>query len=160
QFHARVNWVALSRWGAALPALGELPFQTVRLDFRNLARRAIRWDSSYRWDAQKRRLSTSVSGPLSGDPKWRWNLYARARSETWNLGGPQDFRLRKAEAGAGIRSLVTDRLAWTSTFDMATRRFANAPELVSGLTARYRTAIEYAFLNIPERRLAANVFGM
>src|SRR5262249_19079171 len=43
QFHARVNWVALSRWGAALPALGELPFQTVRLDFRNLARRAIRW---------------------------------------------------------------------------------------------------------------------
>jgi len=87
QFDARVNWAAPSRWGAVLSTLGELPFQAVRLDLRNLARRAIRWDNFYRWDAQKRRASSAVSGPLSGDPKWRWKLYADARSETWNLGG-------------------------------------------------------------------------
>jgi hypothetical protein len=160
QVDARVNWVAPSRWGTALSTLGELPFQTVRLDLRNLARNANRWDSFYRWDAQKRRVSSSLSGLLGGDPKWHWKLYADARSETWNLGRAEDFRLRKAEAGAAIRSLVTDRLAWTSTFDVADRRFANAPELVSGLSAKYRTSIEYKLLNIPEKRLSANVSAM
>jgi tetratricopeptide (TPR) repeat protein len=160
QFDARINWVAPSRWSTALSALGELPFQSVRLDVRNVARRAITWDNFYRWDAQKRRASSSVSGPLSGDPKWRWKLFADARSETWNLGGAQDFRLRKAEAGAGIRSLATERLAWSSQFSVATRRFANAPEFSSGLSAKYRAGIDYQLLNIPQRRLRADVFAM
>jgi len=159
-FDARINWVEPSRWSAALLTLGELPFQAVRLDLRNLARRAITWNNFYRWDAQKRRASSSVSGPLSGDPKWRWKLYADVRSETWNTGGAQDFRLRKAEAGAEIRSLASDRVAWSSTFEVATRRFANAPGFTSGLSAKYRAAIEYRLVSIPERRLSANVSAM
>jgi hypothetical protein len=160
QFDARINWIAPSRWSTALSALGELPFQAVRLDLRNLARRAITWENFYRWDAQKRRASSSVSGPLSGDPKWRWTLFADARSETWNLSGAEDFRLRKAEGGAGIRSLVSDRLAWTSLFAVATRRFANAPDLSSGPSAKYVAGIEYKLLSIPERRLYASVSAM
>src|SRR5262245_48482247 len=138
QFDARVNWIALSRWTAVLSSVGDLPFQAVRLDLRNLGRRAISWGSFVRWDAQKRRASSSVSGPLSGGPKWRGKLFADARSETWTLGRQEDFRLRKAEAGAGIRLLVTDRMAWDSSVRLATRHFANAPAFASGVSATYR----------------------
>src|SRR5206468_7772568 len=67
QFGARIHWIAPSRWSAALSVLNELPFQAVRLDLRNLARRAITWENFFRWDAQKRRVSSGISGPLSGD---------------------------------------------------------------------------------------------
>jgi hypothetical protein len=112
-----------------------------------------------RWDAQKRRVASSVSAPLFGDPKWRWKLFADARSETWNLGGQEDFRLRKAEAGAGIRLLETDRMVWDSSVSVATRRFANAPTLAPGVSMKYRAAIDYKLLSIPEKRLTANVSG-
>jgi hypothetical protein len=45
-------------------------------------------------------------------------------------------------------------------FAVATRRFANAPEFSSGLSAKYRVGIEYKLLSIPERRLYANVSAM
>jgi tetratricopeptide (TPR) repeat protein len=160
QFDARVNWIAPSRWGAALSALGELPFQAVRLDLRNVAHRAITWDNFLRWDAQKRRVSSSVSGPLFGDPKWRGRLFADARSETWNLGGGQDFRLRKVAAGAELRLLASDRVAWSSALDFATRHFPNAPGFAQGFSAKYRAAMDYKLLSLPERRLNANVSGM
>jgi tetratricopeptide (TPR) repeat protein len=152
QYDVRINWIASSRWSAALSALGELPYQAIRLDLRNMAHRAITWENFVRWDAQKRRAFSAVSGPLPGDPKWRWRLFADARSETWNLGTGQDFRVRKAEAGAEIRSLATDRLWWSSTFSAAVRPV--------GPSAKYRAAAGYQLLRIPEKRLNADLSGM
>ena len=160
QYDARIQWVAPSRWSALLSGLGELPYQGVRLDLRNLARRAISWDNFLRWDAQKRRAASSVSGPLSGDPKWRWKLFADARAETWNLGGAEDFRLRKAEAGAELRWLAGDRLAWGSTLAVSTRHFHNEPGFAAGFSAKYRAAIDYKLLRVPEKRLTGNLSGM
>jgi hypothetical protein len=151
QYDARIHWIAPRGWSAALAAASELPYQAVRVDLRNLAHRAITWNGFYRWDAQKRRASTSVSGPLSGDPKWRWKVFGDARSETWNIDGGTDFRLRKVAAGAEIRSLASERVAWSSGFDVSTR----AP----GVAARYRATADYRFLNSPEKRLTADLTG-
>lgn len=159
QYDAVIHWAPPWRWSAVASALSELPYQAVRVDLRNLAHRAISWDNFLRWDAQKRRAASSVSGPLSGDPKWRWKFFGDARSETWNLGAAQDFRLRKAEGGAEIRALVNDRLAWSSTLALATRSFDNAPALVGGFSAAYRTTIDYKLLQVPEKRLTANLSG-
>ncbi|HTM48013.1 MAG TPA: tetratricopeptide repeat protein [Bryobacteraceae bacterium] len=151
RYDARLRWVPRPRWGAALSAASELPYQAVRLDLSNLAHRAITWSGLYRWDAQRRRAFTSLSGPLSGDPKWRWKLFGDARSETWNLGGATDFRLRKVAAGGEIRSLASERVSWSSGFDVSTR----AP----GLAVRYRGTADYRFLNAPEKRLTADLTG-
>jgi hypothetical protein len=159
QYDVRIHWIAPSRWTPLLEAASELPYQAVRLDLRNLKGRAIAWDNFYRWDAQKRRASSSVSGPLAGDPKWRWKIFADARSETWNTGGALDFRLRKIVAGAEIRSLASDRFSWTSGFDVSTRHFDGAPEFAHGFATRYRATANYRFLNLPEKRLTADISG-
>src|SRR5262245_50870262 len=55
-----------SKWGRLLALLRGLPYQSINPEFFNIRRRAINSESLIRWDAEKRRLWTNLSGPLFG----------------------------------------------------------------------------------------------
>ena len=62
-----------------------LPFLSITPEFYNLRREAINFVSTYRWDAEKRRLYVEVSSPFKGNPKLRYGLVADLRSENWDI---------------------------------------------------------------------------
>src|SRR5215471_19741685 len=74
------------KWAWLLSLLRGLPYQTVNPEFFNISRRAINSESLIRWDAEKRRLWTNLSGPLFGDPKRRFQLDLDLRDENWDVG--------------------------------------------------------------------------
>ncbi|MGH9938749.1 MAG: tetratricopeptide repeat protein, partial [Blastocatellia bacterium] len=74
-----------TKWEGLLSLFRGLPFQTIHPEFFNIRRRAINFESLIRWDAEKRRLRTNLSGPFSGDSKWRYHLDLDLRNENWDL---------------------------------------------------------------------------
>lgn len=150
QFDAILHWTNSSPWLRMAAAAGGLPYQTLYADFRDVAG-AGNWSNLLRWDAQKRRIMSSFSAPFRGDPKWRYTLYADARSETWNLEAPSDFRLARIEAGAALRSIPTGRFSWTMALTAASRHFRGAP-FTGGFSAKYRAAAALRLLDLPEHR--------
>src|SRR5947209_17633385 len=74
-----------SKLEGLLSILKGVPYQTVYLDFFNLRQSALNSESLLRWDAQKRRLATSFSGPWRENPKWRYRVYFDGRKENWDL---------------------------------------------------------------------------
>ena len=58
-----------------------LPYATIYPGYFNIGRSATNFDSLVRWDAQKRRVWLSLSGPLRYLPQWRWQLAADGRDE-------------------------------------------------------------------------------
>jgi hypothetical protein len=133
----------------AIAGLGGLPNQLYRYEFENAGHRAISAAALVRWDAQKRRLSGAVQGPLQGNPRRMLRVYADARSETWNLGAPEDFRLRKLEGGASLRFQPSGRFYSETGVVMAGRSYRNT-EFVSGFTVAHALAAGYRILNAPE----------
>jgi len=73
------------KWGWLIALLRGLPYQTVNPEFINIRRRAINSESLIRWDAEKRRFWTNLSGPLFGDPKMRFHLDLDLRDENWDV---------------------------------------------------------------------------
>src|SRR6185503_7433106 len=80
----RNGWGA-NKWQGLLSLFRGLPFQTIYPEFYNIGGRAINSLSMYRWDAQKRRIRTNLSGPFSGDPKWRYEIDLDLRDENWDI---------------------------------------------------------------------------
>jgi len=154
QFDAVLRWTPTSRWMEAAMGLRSVLLETVEYERSNIAGRAITSDTVYRWDAQKRRIFSEVSAPLHNDPRTRYRIYGDARSETWNIGAPADFRLQKAEAGAALRFLPSGRLSWELGARFADRKYAGDIPFASGFTAVSRAAAEYRLVNLPERGLS------
>src|SRR5574341_249517 len=80
----RNGWGA-NKWAGLLSLLRGLPFQTIHPEFFNIRRRAINFESLIRWDAEKRRLWANLSGPFSGDAKWRYQFDLDLRDENWDV---------------------------------------------------------------------------
>src|SRR5215470_3321851 len=120
-----------SKWAWLLALLRGLPYQTVSPEFFNISRRAINSESLIRWDAEKRRLWTNLSGPLFGDPKRRFHLDLDLRNENWDLrrsfAGPAptlgSLNLRKQAFAASATSFVNGRLDWSTGFELSHRDF-------------------------------------
>jgi len=72
-------------WQALLSAFSGIAYQTVYPAYDNIAGSAINITSLARWDAQKRRLAASLSGPLHNNPKWRYQFGVDLRNETWDI---------------------------------------------------------------------------
>src|SRR5215468_1618510 len=73
------------KWGWLIGLLSGLPYQTINPEFFNIDRRAINSESLIRWDPEKRRLRTNLSGPLFGDPKRRFQFDLDLRDENWDV---------------------------------------------------------------------------
>ena len=159
-FAAVIHWPGAPKtWMWAASTLASVPFQTARFDFRNIGGEAITVSALARWDAQKRRLAASISGPLAEDPRRRYNFFADARSETWNLGQAPDFRLQKIDAGASLRFIPSGRFSWETGFGAASRSYAGAPQFDPGFDFRYFASAELVLLNDPEQRLTVTSNG-
>jgi hypothetical protein len=156
------------KWGWLITLLRGLPYQTVTPEFFNIRGRAINSESLLRWDSQKRRAWTSLSGPLFGTPKMRFNLDLDLRNENWDvrrtfadsapsLGG---LNLRKQAFAASAASFVNDRLDWSTGFELSHRDFRNVaagavltPDLLAqGFQLKHLGQLNYKLIDAPERR--------
>jgi hypothetical protein len=111
-----------------------LPYETLYPEFSNISGTAVNVRSIFRWDSNKRRVYTSIRGPLAGNPKWRFGVDFDARRENWaNPAG--SFQMRKVEAAAQIHSIPNGRWNWTSGAAVS-RRTVTGP-LSQGFALKY-----------------------
>jgi hypothetical protein len=151
-FEANLEWRELPDWVRVASALGGVPFGIADVKWPDLTRGAMAGAALYRWDAQKRRAFLSIAAPLAGDPKTRYTIYADARSETWNMGQPTDFRVRKIESGAQLRLIPSGRFSWETGLSAAVRSFPGS-QFVSGWGLTHSAAVNVRLLSVPDHRL-------
>jgi hypothetical protein len=153
RFDAALHWVQLPGWTSIVSAFRGVAYQTLLPELRDIGGTGLNWDALLRWDAQKRRIGTSFSGPLMHNAKWRYRWYADARSETWNAGGAEDFRMQRLASGLEFQAIPSWRLAWQTGVEVSSRRFMNLPGFGEGAAIQYRAGLTYELLRIPERRI-------
>lgn len=168
-FRARErNGWGVNKWEGLLSLFRGLPFQTIHPEFFNIRRRAINSVSLVRWDSEKRRFWTSLSGPLSGDPKWRYRLDLDLRNENWDIrdssAGAAPLRgalkLRKQVFAAGVTSVVNGRWNWSTGVQLSRRKFSDVnpgsaltPQLLAqGFQLKHLGQLNYVLARVPERR--------
>ena len=166
----RNGWGA-DKWQGLASLFRGLPFQTIHPEFYNIGGRAINSVSLLRWDAQKRRIWTNLSGPFREDPKWRYHLDLDLRNENWEIRDSLHdsallgaLKLRKQAFAAGITSFVNGRLNWSTGAELSHREFLNVipgtavtPRLLAqGFQLKHLGQLNYVLARIPERRLMIN----
>lgn len=154
---------------SAVAVFSGLPYETVYPSYFNIGRSATNIDSLVRWDAQKRRVWVSASGPWHTLPQWRWNLMADGRDENWAIRrsftgtSPQlgSFKLKRQAASATILSIPNGRFQWRSGGELSHRTYSNVasgsalnPQLVSrGWQIKYLAGANGLLLDVPEHRM-------
>jgi hypothetical protein len=121
-----------SPWIAAANSFSGLPYQTVYAEFPRLGG-AWSWNSSFRWDDQKRLVTSQIEGPLNDNPAWHYRVYFDLRNENWNLTntlepatpGPAGSNLEKASAGMEFLSIVSGNWTWSAGVNYSYRRMRN-----------------------------------
>lgn len=145
-----------------------LPYQTIYPEFWNLEHEAINFQSMLRWDAQKRRIHASLSGPFHRNPKWRYALNTDLRNENWDIRnsftGPAPqlaaLNLRREAASAEIAGLPNGRWNWSTSAEFSHRDYRNVvpgvaltPQLLSqGFQLKHTAQLNYDLARIPEKR--------
>jgi hypothetical protein len=157
-FDAIFRWRQSPGWIRAATALAGAPLQIVESKGA-LGEDAAAVSGLYRFDAQKRRVALSFASPLNRSPKARYSLFADARGETWNIGQPTDFRIRKVAAGASLRFVPSGRFSWETGVTVADRAFPGAPQFAAGPSVAQSASLQYRLLNLPAHRLTADLRG-
>ncbi len=163
----RNGWGA-NKWEGLLALFRGLPFQAVHPEFFNIRRRAINFVSMIRWDAEKRRVWTNLSGPFSGDAKWRYRLDLDLRNENWDIRrsftGPApllgSLNLRKRAFTADVTSFVNGRWDWTTGVEFSHRDYRDVtagaslgPQLLAqGFQLKHLGQLNYELVRAPQRR--------
>jgi tetratricopeptide (TPR) repeat protein len=162
------------KWGWLIALLRGLPYQTVNPEFFDIRRSAINSESLIRWDSQKRRFWTNLSGPLFGDPKTRFHLDLDLRNENWDVrrsfADPADplasFNIRKQAFAASATSFVNGRLDWGAGFEFSHRDFRDVAAgvltpgvLAQGFQLKQLGQLNYRLLDSPERRFTLTGSG-
>lgn len=161
-----------NRWEGLLYTFGGVFYQTITPEFYNLGQSATNSISLLRWDAQKRRLMTSLSGPLLDDPRWRYVVAADLRDENWDIRDSSRaaasplgaLKLRKAAVSAAVSSYQSWRWGWSTGAELSDREYRNvvagsvlAPDLLSrGYLLKHLAELNYELFRVPERRLTAS----
>ncbi|HVA01612.1 MAG TPA: hypothetical protein VMV34_08160 [Terriglobia bacterium] len=167
------NGMGENKLAGLLSLLRGVPYETVYPEYFNLRHAAFNIQSLLRWDDQKRRIFASVSAPLAGNPKYRYQIYVDGRNENWDVsptfnfpGAPlKSFNMETLEAGGGIKSIVNSRSSWAAGLALSDRRFRNLPAGVSnplftdGFALEVRARGEYALLRAPEKRFTLTSSG-
>jgi hypothetical protein len=158
-----------SPWVFAANFASGVPYQTVYADFPELNRSGLQWNSSFRWDDEKRRVTSELAAPLKDNPAWRFRLQLDLRNENWNLTntllpgtpGPAAVNLQKADTRAGIQAIPSGRWSWSADLTYSYRRMRNpigfpattAAFFTSGSNLGLQGNIQRALMRHPERRL-------
>jgi hypothetical protein len=141
-----------------------IPYQTVHVDLFNLRGSAVNSVSQLRWDARKRRYSTSLTGPVGDTAARGFRVDFDARDEEWDLGTPgaiaaPRFRMRRIEAGAFLHVAAGASWRLHTGFAFGDRRFNELPPLAvqhyglrDGLSLEYRFGLRRDLSPSPEKR--------
>jgi tetratricopeptide (TPR) repeat protein len=162
-----------NKWIAAFMLLRGLPAQTIYPEAFNLKNEAFNFTSVYRWDAQKRRIQATLSGPLAKDPKHGFGLGVDLRDENWavlsSFTGPADFlgglNLRREAVYGKYSALAGTRLHWSAEAELSHRDFrsevagpALTPSLLSkGFQLKEKVEAQSALWQDPDRRMRLDV---
>ncbi len=167
QAQERNGW-GNDKWEALLSTFRGAFYQTIYPEYFNLGHSATNLSSLARWDAQKRRMQASISGPLAHNPKYRYQVGLDLRNENWDI--RQSFtgvapslgalNLRKEAVSGGITSFESGRWTWLAGAELSHRDYRNvflgsvlAPDvLLSGYQLKQFAQLNYAWARVPERR--------
>jgi len=176
QFHAMERNGFGNGWlQSVVGVFSGLPYETVYPSYFNIAGSATNVDSLMRWDAQKRRVWVSASGPWHELPQWRWNVAADGRDENWEIRSSftgmapvlGSFKLKREIARASITSIHSGKLQWTSGGELSHRTYAHVvsgsalnAELVSpGWEMKYLASSNMRIVDVPEHRFRVDASG-
>lgn len=151
-----IRWSPPNKYSPLIRMGTGLFTQRLRYRWRNLDRKGMTVDAEYRWDAQKRRVFVEQSAPFLNQPSMRYRFYGDLRSETWDIGDPTDFRLRKFDIGGALRFIPTGRFWWEANMRVAAREF-KAATFAGGFNISYGLGARYMLLDVPGRGLTVNL---
>jgi tetratricopeptide (TPR) repeat protein len=153
---------------AIFRTFGGIFFQQITPEYYNLHGSGTNILSLLRVDPDKRRAFVSLSGPLSGNPKWRYRVGIDLRNENWTVqtsfSGPSTvlgaLNLRRESVNAEIMRLVGARMSWTVGLEASHRDFRNVivgsaltPDLLAeGYELKQKAQLTYELWRSPERR--------
>lgn len=162
-------------WLGVVSMLRGLPYQSVYPEFYNLNGKGLNWLSFFRWDDEKRRLSSEISGPLFENPKQRFRVYLDGRNENWDISRtmlpgtlvPAGMNMERAVAGAEFRSIESGRWQWHVGAEYTYRRFRSLtgipPEAMPFFTDTSSLALRFGaqrwLIRYPERRFTLDSTG-
>ena len=163
------------KWGCLLTIFGSTPAETVRFDYYNLGRRALNFNSKFRWDGEKRRISAYLEAPFVRQPKWHWRAGTDFRNENWAMRNSFSglspllaaLNLKREAATFEFSDVMSGSWQWSAQTEFSHRSYhdvltgtvlttsllAPGPQLKQSLGARF------ALLRIPEKRLTVDSFG-
>jgi tetratricopeptide (TPR) repeat protein len=166
--HERDRWGS-NAWEALLSTFSGVGYQTLYPAYFNIGGSAINLTSLVRWDAQKRRLEATLSGPLRENPKWRYHVGVDLRNENWELrdsfAGPApvvaSLNLRREAGGVEIESFYSGRWGWSAGAEFSHRDYRSVVPgatqtpvlLLTGPQLKQSARIHGSWLRLPERRL-------
>jgi tetratricopeptide (TPR) repeat protein len=160
-------------WGAnkvegLLRTFHGLPFQEITPEYFNLNGSAINVVSLIRWDSDKRRLTSIVSGPIGRDPRWHFRVGIDLRNENWDVvssfTGPASLlaalNLRREAVRAEIDRLVGGRWKWSLGAELSRRDDRNVspgsvltPELLAeGYQLKQTAQVDRELWRWPDHR--------
>ncbi len=144
-------------------------FEEITPEYYNVHGSAINILSRYRFDTDNRRVDLGITGPLGGNPKWRYRFGTDLRNENWTIQtsftGPSVFlgalNLRREAVAGEIRRLVGARWSWSAGAEFSHRDYRNVipgvaltPQLLAqGYQIKQVAALSYELWRSPERRL-------
>ena len=169
EFHAiERNGLGNGWLQSAVSVFSGVPYDTVYPSYFNIGRSATNFDSLLRWDAQKRRVWLSLSGPLRYLPQWRWQVAADGRNENWAIrdffagAAPVlgEFKLKREVASGTVTSIHSGRFGWSSGAEISRRTYSNVVDgtaltaaLVSpGFQLKHLASAHAQVVNVPEHR--------
>ena len=160
-------------WGkstleALLSTFRGIGYQTICPEYFNVAGSAINITSLVRWDEQKRRLAADVSGPLSGDPGYRYQAGLDVRDENWDLRrsfqGPAPvlgaLELRRSAVSGEVTGFRSGGWSWSTGGEFSHREYRNVsagpglPQevLLTGYQLKNITQLNRDLWRVPDRR--------
>lgn len=155
-------------WGALISVFSGVAYQTVYPEYANIGGAAINVASLMRWDAQKRRLAASLSGPLRRNPKWRYRFGVDLRNENWDIResfrGPSpslgSLNLRREAGSTSIESFNSGQWGWAAGVELSHRDYRDivagstlTPRLLlAGAQLKQLARAHYTLLRVPEQR--------
>jgi len=167
QGQERDGW-GTSKWETLVSTFRGAFYQTAYPEYFNWGGRATNLSSLVRWDAQKRRLLASLSGPLGQNPKYRYQISFDLRNEDWQLRqsfkGPAPvlgaLNLRRGALFGQITSLNSGRWSWLTGAELSDRDYRNVfvgPSLppgvlLSGVLLKQHSRLDYQWVRVPEKR--------
>jgi hypothetical protein len=165
-------------WGrntleALLSTFRGIGYQTITPEYFNIDGSAINITSLARWDRQKRRLEAGLSGPLGGDPRYRYQAGLDVRDENWDLRrsfkGPAPalgaLGLRRSAVSGAVTSFRSGGWTWSTGGEFSRRDYRNVfpgpglPQevLLKGYQLKHIAQLNRDLWRVPDRRFESGV---